>query len=416
MDPGVGHGLTLVVLIPVLRPGGPVRRFTAGTLEVMPFASALSEHPIATQATGEVTGAVLEAIGDRPDLVLVYVTPPHAGALDDIITAIDAVLHPMAMIGCAAESVLGTNREVEETPAISLWAARLGPLLPVSLHAVQDPDGDWAFSGWSQEIPFEPQALLLIADPYTFPAEDFFSWMSERYPGLPIIGGNASAARGPGGNRIVLGARTVAEGAVGVIIGAGVEVATVVSQGCRPYGSPLTVTRSERNVLYELAGKPTMERLVDQIKLGLSAEDVANLESGGLHLGRVIDEHRSEFGRGDFLVRNVVGVDRATGAVAVNDEVPTGTTVQFHVRDAGTADEDLRELLAAQEADGALVFTCNGRGERLFDQPDHDASVVSELVGAVPNAGFFAAGEFGPIGGSNFVHGFTAAIALFRDH
>jgi small ligand-binding sensory domain FIST len=111
----------------------------------------------------------------------------------------------------------------------------------------------------------------------------------------------------------------------------------------------------------------------------------------------------------------VVGVDRATGAVAVNDEVPVGTTVQFHVRDATTADEDLRELLAGEEADGALVFTCNGRGERLFDEPDHDASVVSELVGPVPNAGFFAAGEFGPIGGSNFVHGFTAAIALFRD-
>ena len=190
---------------------------------------------------------------------------------------------------------------------------------------------------------------------------------------------------------------------------------TVVSQGCRPYGSPLTVTRAEGNVIYELAGRPTMERLIDQIKHGLSVADVANLESGGLHLGRVIDEHRSEFGPGDFLVRNVVGVDRATGAVAVNDEVPVGTTVQFHVRDADTADEDLRALLAARHGDGALVFTCNGRGERLFDQPDHDAAVVSELVGPVPTAGFFAAGEFGPIGGSNFVHGFTAAIALFRD-
>ncbi|HEX4245013.1 MAG TPA: FIST N-terminal domain-containing protein, partial [Acidimicrobiales bacterium] len=318
----------------------------------MPFASALSEHPIATQATGEVTGAVLEAIGDRPDLVVVYVTPPHRGALDDIVAAIDAVLHPLALIGCAAESVLGRGREVEETAAISLWAARLGPLVPVSLQATQGPDGEWAFTGWPPEIPFEPQALLLIADPFTFPAEDFLSWMSEQAPGLPIVGGNASAARGPGGNRIVMGARTVTDGAVGVIIGAGVDMTTVVSQGCRPYGSPLTVTRSEGNVIYELAGRPTMERLVDQIKQGLSVEDVANLESGGLHLGRVIDEHRSEFGRGDFLVRNVVGVDRATGAVAVNDEVPVGTTVQFHVRDALTADEDLRELLAAREADG----------------------------------------------------------------
>jgi small ligand-binding sensory domain FIST len=381
----------------------------------MPFASALSEHPIATQATGEVTGAVLEAIGDRPDLVLVCVTPPHSGALDDIVAAIDAVLHPLAMIGCAAESVLGTGREVEETAAISLWAARLGPLVPVSLHAVEGPDGSWGFTGWPKDVPFEPQALLLIADPFTFPTEEFLPWVAERTPGLPVIGGNASAAKGPGGNRIVTHGRTVTDGAAGVIIGGGVELTTVVSQGCRPYGRPLTVTRSERNVIYELAGRPTMERLVDQIKQGLSVAEVANLESGGLHLGRVIDEHRSEFGRGDFLVRNVVGVDRATGAVAVNDEVPLGTTVQFHVRDAETADEDLRELLATQQANGALVFTCNGRGERLFDEPDHDASVVSELVGAVPNAGFFAAGEFGPIGGSNFVHGFTASIALFCD-
>ena len=380
----------------------------------MPFASALSEHPIATEATGEVAGAVLEALGDRPDLVLVYVTPPHRGALDDIVAAIDAVLHPLAMIGCAAESVLGTGREVEESAAISLWAARLGPVLPVSLRALPGTAGDRNFTGWPPDLFFEPQALLLIADPFTFPTEEFLSWMGERAPGLPIVGGNTSAA-GPGGSRIVFGPQTVSGGAVGVLIGTGVDMATVVSQGCRPYGSPLTVTRAERNVIYELAGRPTMERLVDQIKYGLSVADVANLESGGLHLGRVIDEHRSEFGRGDFLVRNVVGVDRTTGAVAVDDEVPVGTTVQFHVRDADTADEDLRALLAARRGDGALVFTCNGRGERLFDQPDHDAAVLSELVGPVPTAGFFAGGEFGPIGGSNFVHGFTAAIALFRD-
>ena len=381
----------------------------------MPFASALSEHPVATQATGEVAGAVLEALGDRPDLVVVCVTPPHRGALEDIVAAIDAVLHPLAMIGCAAESVLGTGREVEESAAISLWAARLGPLLPVSLQAVAGAAGDRDFIGWPEDLPFEAQALLLIADPFTFPTEEFLSWMSEHAPGLPIVGGNASAARGPGGNRIVYGARTVSGGAAGVLIGGGVDMTTVVSQGCRPYGSPLTVTRAERNVIYELAGRPTMERMVDQIKHGLSLADLSNLESGGLHLGRVIDEHRAEFGPGDFLVRNVVGVDRTTGAVAVNDEVPVGTTVQFHVRDAGTADEDLRALLATGQGDGALVFTCNGRGERLFDEPDHDAAVVSELVGPVPTAGFFAAGEFGPIGGSNFVHGFTAAIALFSD-
>jgi small ligand-binding sensory domain FIST len=159
----------------------------------MPFASALSEHPIATEATGEVAGAVLEALGDRPDLVLVCVTPPHSGALEDIVVAVDAVLHPLAMIGCAAESVLGTGREVEESAAISLWAARLGPLLPVSLHAVPGAAGDRDFTGWPDDIPFEPQALLLIADPFTFPTEEFLAWMGDRVPGLPGATASPSA-------------------------------------------------------------------------------------------------------------------------------------------------------------------------------------------------------------------------------
>ena len=164
----------------------------------MPFASALSEHPIATEATGEVAGAVLEALGDRPDLVLVCVTPPHSGALEDIVAAVDAVLHPLAMIGCAAESVLGTGREVEESAAISLWAARLGPLLPVSLHAVPGAAGDPDFAGWPEDIPFEPQALLLIADPFTFPTEDFLAWMENAPPGSRSSAGTPRPPAGPG--------------------------------------------------------------------------------------------------------------------------------------------------------------------------------------------------------------------------
>jgi len=174
------------------------------------------------------------------------------------------------------------------------------------------------------------------------------------------------------------------------------------------------VTRAEHNLLYELAGRPALEQVVVQTRDSLSEAEVVLLETGGLHLGRVIDEHREHFGRGDFLVRNVVGADRSSGAIAVADPVPVGTTVQFHLRDAATADEDLHELVAARRADAALVFTCNGRGTRLFGRPHHDVSVLSEHLGAVPMTGFFAAGELGPIGGRNFVHGFTASVALLR--
>ncbi len=155
--------------------------------------------------------------------------------------------------------------------------------------------------------------------------------------------------------------------------------------------------------------------MLGQARDSLDEEEVVLLESGGLHLGRVIDEHREHFGRGDFLVRNVVGADRTSGAIAVGEAMALGTTVQFHLRDAATADEDLHALVSACRADAALVFTCNGRGTRLFGAPHHDVRVLSEHLGAVPMAGFFAAGELGPVGGRNFVHGFTASVALLRD-
>jgi small ligand-binding sensory domain FIST len=194
-----------------------------------------------------------------------------------------------------------------------------------------------------------------------------------------------------------------------------VGIETVVSQGCRPFGQPVVVTRSERNVILELAGTPALERLVAQAHGALTEDEVTLLEMGGLQIGRVIDEHRASFGRGDFLLRSVLGADRRNGAIAVGDVMPVGTTVQFHLRDARTADEDLRVLLKGHQADGALVFTCNGRGSRLFDEPHHDVRVLTDLLGPVPVAGFFAAGEIGPVGGKNFVHGFTASLALLRD-
>ncbi len=295
---------------------------------------------------------------------------------------------------------------------MSLWAARFGPAAPLRLEATALGDVV-SLTGWPHGLAFEPQALLLIADPFSFPTEAFYEELGRRHPGLPVIGGNASAARGPGGNRLALDGDVFSSGAVGAFLGPGVDVDTVVSQGCRPIGQPYVVTRAEGNVVYELGGEPALGRLVRMSRTGMPAEDVRLIDRG-LHLGQVIDEHKLDFGRGDFLVRNVVGADQESGAIAVNDVVGVGTTVQFHVRDASTADEDLHHLLNGRDADAALLFTCNGRGVRLFGTPDHDAAVVEDQV-AAPTAGFFAAGEFGPVGGRNFVHGFTASIALLRD-
>jgi small ligand-binding sensory domain FIST len=367
----------------------------------VPFAAAISEHPVTAMAVGEVAGQVLESLGQGPDLALVFVTPHHAGALEDATAAIRSILEPATLLGCAAVSVAGNGREVEDGPAVSLWAGRLGPVAPVLL----DPDG----AGWPDPLPFEPQALLLLADPYTFAAGAFFDRLAAERPGLPVIGGMSSA---PGGGRLALDGRIVTAGAVGALLQT--PVRTIVSQGCRPIGAPYVVTRSERNVVYELGGQPALQRLLHLASSGLPEEDV-RLINQGLHMGLVIDEHKAEYGRGDFLVRNVLGADRENGAIAVGDEVEVGVTAQFHVRDAATADEDLRRMLAGEEADAALLFTCNGRGARLFGEPDHDAGVLDEALGGAPVAGFFAAGEIGPVGGRNFLHGFTASIALFSD-
>jgi len=206
-------------------------------------------------------------------------------------------------------------------------------------------------------------------------------------------------------------------GAVGVWIHGAVRLRTVVSQGCRPIGQPMIVTKSQQNILIELGGKPAFSRL-SELWPELSAED-QRLVQRGLHVGQVINEYQDGFARGDFLIRNVIGADPEKGVIAVGDYVRTGRTVQFHVRDARAADVDLKELLAGSVAAGscprgALLFTCNGRGSRLFPEPNHDAGAVASQFGSIPTAGFFAQGEIGPVAGKNFLHGFTASIVLFE--
>ncbi len=381
----------------------------------MPFAAALSQHPLATQAVGEVTGQILERLGAAPDLAVLFASASHVGAMEDIAGAVHSLLQPDALIGCTAASVVGGPHEVEDQPALSLWAGRFGRAVALRLAAVPH-DGGMAITGFPDPdtLPHDAAALLVLADPFSFPADVFLTGLRDQVGcDLPVVGGLASAARGPGGNRLVFGPDVVSDGAVAVVV-CGVEVATVVSQGCRPIGDPMTVTRGEGHLLYELAGRPALER-VQELVASLAADDLA-LAQQGLHVGRVIDEHKLDYSRGDFLIRNVLGADPGAGAVAVGDEIDVGDTVQFQVRDARSADEDLRALMAGTQGDGALLFTCNGRGSNLFTVPDHDAGIVSDAVDGAPVAGMSCAGELGPVGGSSFLHGFTASVVLFEDH
>ena len=378
----------------------------------MPYAAALSANPDASAAAADAADRVADSIGTTPDAAVLFATTPHRDAIAEIATVVRERLAPSTLIGASAVSVVGGGLEIEEGSAVSLWAGSVGAVRPVRMTVVHDGDGR-RFEGVDLDRMGDAHSLILLPDPFTFPVNELIDLMADPLPGLVMIGGLASAAHRPGDNRLVLDGDVFDHGAVGLLVAGGTRITTVVSQGCRPIGRPLVVTRSEGNEILELAGRSAYEQLARLIG-GLSDRD-RDLASSGLHIGRVIDEHKTDFERGDFLIRGVLGADRTTGGLVVGDVIPVGATVQLQVRDAESADEDLRQLMTGQEADGALLFTCNGRGSHLFNTPHHDAGLVSQALDDAPLGGMFCAGEIGPIGGRSFVHGYTASLALFHD-
>jgi small ligand-binding sensory domain FIST len=371
-------------------------------------AEGLSTEPDTGAAIDEALGQVEAGHGGEPgDLALIFASIHHADGLARAARAVrDRGLGRAAVLGCTCESVVGAGREVEGGPALAVWSASLpGAVVePMAINHEEPPSVETEGA----------DALLVLGDPFRFDADAWLRRLGAELPGLRAFGGMASGGHRMGEDRLVLDGAFAEQGAVGVAL-RGVTIDSVVSQGCRPIGRPMIVTKVEGNIIRELGRRPALA-VFQEVYAGLSPEDQERVRSG-LHLGQVIDEYRESFGRGDFLVRNVLGADRE-GGIAVGDLVRVGRTVQFHVRDAESADEDLRHLAdaaaGAEPVAGALLFTCNGRGSRLFAGPDHDVSALRERIGPVPIAGFFARGEIGPIGGHNFVHGFTASVALFR--
>lgn len=372
-------------------------------------AAAISEHPLPTHATGDAVGEVLDQLGARPDLVVVTVTGNHAGALEDIARTARSVLRPRALLGAASASVIGGHREVEQRPAVAIWAARLGRVEPVRIRTARMDDG-WAVTGLPAAAAEGRRILVLFADPHSFPTDGVLEQLGETCPELEVVGGLVAGALGPGGARLALDDEVHSSGAVGVLLEPGADVETVVSHGARAVGDPLVVTRVDGRHVLELAGQPAIDRLREVLE-GLAPEERA-VAAGGLQVGIVIDEGRAEFGRSDFRIRPMVGADMGSGAVVVGDALELGQTVQFHLRDAPGADDDLRAALAGRRAAGALVATSTGRGQRLFGYPDHDADVVSTLTGSRATAGIFTEGEIAPVGGRNLLHTASTAILL----
>ncbi len=364
--------------------------------------------------------------GVSVDLACVFVTHHHGAALEDLGPRLSKALGARVLVGSSGETIIGGTREVEEGPALSVWAAHLPGTEVRGFKATleMNSEGTGHFKGAPDIRRNDRASVLLFADPYSFAADEFLATLDQRFPGVPVVGGMSSGGQGPGQNLLFTERGLVAAGAVGVVLEGAVEICSVVSQGCRPVGKPWVVTACEQNILRTLASRPAAEVLFETLA-SLSKDDRALFQRQPF-VGLAIDAAKSTFERGDFLVRGIVGIEPKNKSFAVGDTLRRGQTVQFLVRDAQSASEDLTQMMRSHAAlakrldvaantSGALLFSCNGRGTNMFSTPDHDISCVrSGLSSDVPIAGFFANGEFGPVGRRNFLHGFTASLAVFR--
>lgn len=387
----------------------------------MQFASALSTEEALDAALQELIEELKAELRHSQANVIVTTFSPHfardAGALRD---SLQAAFAPDVIIGCTAEGIIGRDAEVEQRYAISVLA---GYLPDVKLHPfVLEP------TAWQQMLatpetfaeavgaPAATKLFVTLADPFSTPMDEVLGAFNAAYADLPMVGGMASGSRRPGGNALIANDRVVNAGVVGVALAGALDVDVIVSQGCRPIGPVYTVTESENNVIRAIDGEPPLA-LFQKLAQTLPNDDRVLLKQG-LFVGRAIDSGKETLGRGDFLIRNVAGVDPDSGALAVQGQVSDGEKIQFHVRDAETAEEDLAMMLTPHSLfdppSGALLFSCNGRGTRLYDRPNGDISTIQNVIGDVELAGFFCAGEIGPVGGRNFLHGHTASMALFR--
>ncbi len=349
------------------------------------------------------------------DLAFVFLSPAHLFEAEAVAEVVREELAPRHLLGCVAEGVVGRVRELEEGAAVAVWAGALPGAEIECFHAAAvQTDGGIAVLGFPELD--DPGLVAMFVDPFTFPAGPFLTRLNEVREEIPLVGGIAAGGGRPGTQALILDDAVHAEGAVGAIV-SGLPIVAVVSQGCRPLGREAVITRCEGNVVYELAGRPAVERLREEIA-ALSLEE-RTLAASGILAGLVIDENRPQYDTGDFLMRGLLGADEATGALALGETVRVGQTVRFFVRDAASAHADLRRALAdvpgRGRPAGALLFTCNGRGTNMFPEPDHDARAVAEALGTQAVAGFFCGGEIGPVGGKAFLHGFTATLAVFLE-
>lgn len=372
------------------------------------------EAPV--EALREATSVALADLGGASvDLAFIFMSPHHVDNAEEIVGALHDRIGPRHLAGCAAQGVVARSNELEEGPGLAVWVGSL-PKAEITVFHAEALESDEGFVVAGVPDVADPEIVVLLADPFSFPAAGFVQSFNEEHRGVPVVGGIAVAGTTRGEQALIVEDEIHETGAAGVII-AGIPVRAVVSQGCAPIGNDSVITQADGNVVYELAGEPALDRLRAEIA-ELPAE-TQELVAQGLLAGLVINENKPDYARGDFLIRGLLAADEESGALQIGEAARVGQTLRFHVRDAESATEDLQETfssaLGGTPTAGALLFTCNGRGSNMFPDPDHDASLVSALLGKPSLAGFFCGGEIGPVGGRSFLHGFTATMAVFPE-
>lgn len=358
--------------------------------------------------------------GAKADLVLVFASDAHRAGFRALLDGIRLRFPGARVVGCSAESVIGGGREIEERPGLSLLAASL-PGVHVHSFRIPEHDVQQAVAALREELPFDaPPAFVLLGDPFGLDAEGLVDAFDAAWPGAPKIGGLASGGRAPGETALFLDGERHQGGAVGLALAGEVVLDTLVAQGCRPIGNPLFVTRCRDGFLLEVDGRPPLETL--QAIFEAAPPEDRTLMRSALFLGIEMSAGQHAYGQGDFLIRNLVGMDADSGALAVAAPLSEAQVVQFHVRDARASSADLEERFdryrnaaaGARAARGVLLFSCLGRGQGLYGRPDHDSDVLRRHLGDVPVGGFFCNGEIGPVQGRTFLHGYTSAFGILR--
>ncbi len=361
--------------------------------------------------------------GKSCDLAVLFLSEHYHAEPKALLDMFKSLTSAECLIACNSSGVIGDKKEIEMEPAISVMAMHLdgAKVMPFSLSANQLEafESGKDLVEYFDIVPASNPHFICLADPQTCDVGKLLTLFNEGYKNLPLVGGLASGAMVGAKNWISLNADIASDGAVGVILSGDIHFEIVVSQGCRPIGEPLIITKSENNILYELAGKPALQVLSDLFKSLLP--DDQQLAQHSLFVGLVMDENRYNFERGDFLIRNIMGIDETSGALIIGALLETGQTLQFQLRDAATSKEDLKILLGklkqqgkSKTSEGAILVSCCGRGKGLYGELDHDAKMVQAMRGPIPLSGFFANGEFGPVDNRNHVHGYTSSLTIIR--